>query len=163
MIVSAIVAFSENYVIGANNKLLWHLPADLKRFKNLTTNHTIIMGRKTFDSIGKALPNRTNIVITRDKNWKFEGVISVSNFEEALEIAKQNNESEAFVIGGGQIYDQNFQKFDKLYVTKIDKFHEGDTFFPIILENQWEIIESILGILDDKNTIPHVFVNYIRK
>lgn len=163
MIVSAIVAFSENYVIGANNKLLWHLPADLKRFKNLTTNHTIIMGRKTFDSIGKALPNRTNIVITRDKNWKFEGVISVSNFEEALEIAKQNNESEAFVIGGGQIYDQNFQKFDKLYVTKIDKFYEGDTFFPIILENQWEIIESILGVLDEKNTIPHAFVNYIRK
>lgn len=163
MIVSAIVAFSENYVIGANNKLLWHLPADLKRFKNLTTNHTIIMGRKTFDSIGKALPNRTNIIITRDKNWKFEGVISVSNFEEAIEIAKQNNESETFVIGGGQIYDQNFQKFDKLYVTKIEKFYEGDTFFPIILENHWEIIESILGVLDDKNTIPHVFVNYIRK
>lgn len=163
MIISAIVALAEKNVIGANNQLIWHLPSDLKRFKNLTTGHHIVMGRKTFDSIGKPLPNRMNIVITRDLTWKSEGIIAVQNFEEAVKIANTNNEQELFVIGGGQIYHQYFEKFNKLYVTKIHQTFEGDTFFPNIDIDKWEIKEITEGILDDKNLLKHTFINYSRK
>lgn len=160
MIVSAIVAIDQNNAIGADNKLIWHLPADLKRFKNITTSHTIVMGRKTYDSIGKPLPNRTNIVITRNKNWQMQGTFAVKNLEEAIEIAKKNNETEIFIIGGGQIYTQYFNQIHKLYVTQIHQKFEANTYFPTINPENWQIIATVEGILDEKNTLKHTFITY---
>ncbi len=163
MIISAIVAFDENNAIGAENKLLWHLPNDLKRFKSLTTSHTIIMGRKTFESIGKPLPNRNNIVITNNKSWQHEGIIVVNDWNKAIEIAKKSNEAEVFVIGGGQIYQQFFNQFDKIYVTIIKHQFKADTFFPLIHPIDWNIIEREEGIVDDKNKFKHTFITYSKK
>lgn len=128
--VSLIAALSKNHVIGKDNKLPWNIPEDLKRFQALTKNHPIIMGRKTFESIGRVLPNRTNIVITRDDNWNHQGVIVSHSLEEALEVAKQHNLQEIFVIGGGQIFEQVIKKADKLYLTVVDREISGDAFFP---------------------------------
>lgn len=131
MKLSLVVAISENKVIGRDNKLPWHLSADLKRFKNLTTGHPIIMGRKTYDSIGRALPNRTNIVITRDKDYQVEGIHVAHSLDEALEIAKNSPGSEeSFVIGGAQIFTEALPFADKLYLTIIHKNVEGDVYFP---------------------------------
>lgn len=129
--ISLIAAISKNNVLGKDNKIPWYLPEDLKRFKQLTTNHPIIMGRKTYQSIGRPLPNRTNIVITRDHNFKaIEGIIVVDAIEKALEKAKQIETQEIFIIGGGEIYNQSINLADKLYLTVIDKEIEGDVYFP---------------------------------
>jgi len=132
--ISMIVAIGKNRVIGKANTLLWHIPDDLKRFKTLTTSHPVIMGRKTFDSIvgmlGKPLPNRTNIVVTRDTTWKFEGVVTAHSLEEALAKAKTLDQEEIFVIGGAQIYEQALPRTDRLYLTLIDDTKEGDAYFP---------------------------------
>lgn len=127
--ISAIAAIGTNRVLGKNNELLWRIPDDLKRFKNLTTGHVIIMGRKTFDSIGKPLPNRTNIVITRDAAWQHEGVVAASSIEAALAQAKKID-SEIFIIGGAQIYAQALPHIERLYLTLIDDEKDGDTYFP---------------------------------
>lgn len=127
---SLIAALSKNRVIGKDNKLPWHIPEDLKRFQSLTSNHPIIMGRKTFESIGRVLPNRTNIVITRDPSWGHDGVLVSHSLEEALEIAKKHVSQEIFVIGGGQIFEQAIKKADKLYLTVVDSEIAGDAFFP---------------------------------
>lgn len=124
-----------NRVLGKENKLLWHIPDDLKRFKRLTLGHPIIMGRKTFESIlsylGKPLPNRTNIVLTRDERWNYDGTLRAASIEEAIELAKQQPGSdEIFIGGGGQIYADALPLVDKLYLTLIEDEKEGDSFFP---------------------------------
>ena len=128
--INIIVAMSKNRVIGNNNTLIWHLPEDLKRFKALTTGNTIVMGRKTYESIGKPLPNRRSIIITRDTNYKVDGCEVVNSLEEALELSNNN----CFIIGGGEIYRQALDKADRIYLTRINKDFEGDTTFPEIGE-----------------------------
>lgn len=133
--ISVIAAIGRNRVLGKDNKLLWRIPDDLKRFKALTLGHPVIMGRKTFESIlaslGKPLPGRTNIVVTRDASWQHEGVIAASSIEDAIEKAKEaTGGEEIFIGGGGQIYTEALPLVDKLYLTLIDDEKEGDSFFP---------------------------------
>ena len=158
---SIIVAASQNNVIGKDNKLIWRLSDDLKRFKALTTGHHIIMGRKTFDSIGKALPNRTSIIITRQADYKAEGCIVVNSLEEALE--KVPAEQEAFVVGGGTIYKEVIDKADKLYLTLVHKKFEGDTFFPKIDTKIWESVKREDHMPSEKNEFAYSFIDYVRK
>src|SRR5574339_652358 len=119
MIVSIIVAASENMAIGKDNQLIWHLPADLKFFKNTTMGHHMIMGRKTFESIGKILPGRTSVIITRNANYNVEGAIVVNSMKEAIEKAKANNETEAMVIGGAELINISLEYADKIYLTEV--------------------------------------------
>jgi dihydrofolate reductase len=135
---SIIVAMSSNHVIGANNTLPWHLTEDLKYFKSLTTGHTIIMGRKTYQSIGRPLPHRRNIVISRNTETSYEGAEVVHSIEEAFSISK--NDKEVFVIGGADIYKQALNQVDHLYITEIKKSFSGDAFFPEIDKSKWSEI-----------------------
>ncbi|MDE1925276.1 MAG: dihydrofolate reductase [Patescibacteria group bacterium] len=128
--ICAIAALGQNRVIGKDNELLWRIPDDFKRFKALTTGHPIVMGRKTFESLGKPLPNRTNIVITRDTSWSAEGIVVMHSIEEAVEKAKEIDKDKVFIIGGAQIYEQALPFVDRLYVTLIDEEKEGDAYFP---------------------------------
>jgi len=128
--ISIIAAVAANLAIGKNNQLLWHLPEDLKRFKQLTTGHAVVMGQKTYESLGRPLPDRTNIVITLDKAYKAKGCIIVHSIEEALKEAKKVESEEIFIIGGGSIYRQFLPLADKLYITRVEKNFDADTFFP---------------------------------
>jgi len=152
MVVSIIVAVAQHNVIGKDNKLIWHLPKDLKHFKETTTGHFIIMGRKTFESNGRPLPNRTNVIITKDKNYQAEGCIVVHSLKEALDFAK--NESEVFIIGGGEIYKQAMPIADRIYLTKVHQLFDGDTFFPEINMNEWTEISNQYFAPDEKNKYP---------
>ena len=134
--ISIIAAVSNNGVIGVDNKLPWNLPEDLKKFKEITTGNVVIMGRKTYESIGKALPNRINIVVTRDKNFFVPGVLSANSLDSAL--LKAGGNKDIFIIGGGEIYKQSMGFADKLYITEVDMEVEGDTTFPTI-SNKWNI------------------------
>ncbi|MCH8821282.1 dihydrofolate reductase [Patescibacteria group bacterium] len=125
-----IAAISENNALGKDNKLIFKIPEDMKRFKEVTSGHPIIMGRKTYESIGRPLPNRTNIVVTRDKNYKAEGCEVVYSLEQAIEVAKKVEKTEVFVIGGGQIYKEAIKMADKLYLTVVEGKYYADTFFP---------------------------------
>ena len=160
---SIIVAVSDNNVIVKNNKNIWHLPEDLKRFKELTTGHTIIMGRKTFESLGRVLPNRKHIVITRDTNYNVDNpnVKIVNNIEDIENYIESDEES--FVIGGAIIYRQLMDKVDKMYVTRIHEKFDGDAYFPIINEQEWEEKEVIKGIKNEKNSYDYEFITYVRK
>ncbi|MDA3952238.1 MAG: dihydrofolate reductase [Bacteroidales bacterium] len=146
---SIIVAVAENNVIGRDNDLIWHLPRDMKHFKETTTGHHVIQGRKTFESCGKPLPNRTNVIITRDKNYTAEGCVIVHSLEDAIEEAK--NDSEAFIIGGGKIYEQSMSLVDRIYLTKIHHVFDGDTFFPEINVDEWTEIDRRDFEPDEKN------------
>ena len=137
--ISIIAAVSKNGVIGVDNKLPWDLPEDLKRFKELTTGNVVIMGRKTYESIGKPLPNRINIVVTRDKNFFTPNVIVANSLDSAL--LKAGGNKDIFIIGGGEIYKQSIGFADKLYITEVDMEVEGDTTFPTI-SDQWSVIEE---------------------
>jgi dihydrofolate reductase len=129
--ISMIAAMGKNRELGKGNDLLWKIPADLKRFKEVTKGHSIIMGRKTYESIGRPLPDRTNIVITRDRNWAADGVFPVVSMEEALELTRvKPGKEEVFIIGGGQIYELGLPYADKLYLTLIDASKDADCFFP---------------------------------
>lgn len=141
MRVSLIEAIGRNRELGKDNKLIWHIPADLKHFKEKTRGHVVIMGRKTFESIGKPLPERTNIVVTSDvtKNWK--GVHIAESFDEALLMAQEMGEQEAFVIGGAKLYETAIQKADRLYITLIDAEAPADTFFPEF-ENDFHMVSE---------------------
>ena len=139
MRVSAIVAVAKNGVIGKNNNIPWHLSTDLKFFKRTTLDHHVIMGRKSFQSIGKPLPKRTNIIITRDPFFIATGCITTHSIEEALGVAYDNGEEEAFIIGGAQIYELSIPYLDKLYYTEIDAEPEGDVFFPELDWSQWTL------------------------
>jgi dihydrofolate reductase len=160
MIVSIIVAIAQNNVIGANNQLIWHISEDLKRFKALTTGHCVVMGRKTFESIGKPLPNRTNIVVSRNRELIIDGCIVVSSLEEAISVCE--NEEESFVIGGGELYRQALPIASKLYLTIVHKNFEGDTFFPEIDFNQWHEVHREKRKPTDTDGLEYTFVNYER-
>ncbi|MDQ2179881.1 dihydrofolate reductase [Marinifilum sp. D714] len=161
MNIAIIVAASRNNVIGKDNQLIWRLSADLKRFKALTTGHTIIMGRKTFDSIGKPLPNRTSVIITRQEDYKQEGCVVVHSLEEALDAVK--DQEKVFIIGGGTIYEQAIDKADELYLTLVHKEFAGDTFFPEIKSAEWESVSRVDCMPDEKNEYPYSFIDYKRK
>lgn len=133
--VTLIAAIDENNVLGKDNQLIWYLPEDLKRFKRLTTGHAIIMGRKTFESLPKALPNRQNIVVTRNQNYSKDGITVCHSLEAAIECAK--DDKQPFVIGGGQIYEQAIELACKIELTKIHSQFKGDVFFPEIDLNKW--------------------------
>jgi dihydrofolate reductase len=161
--VSLIVATSLNNAIGKDNKMLWHLPEDFKYFKNTTWGMPIIMGRKTFESIGKALPGRTNIVITNNKNWHAENVEVVHTIEDAITLAKKTNATEIFITGGAEIYKQSISIADKIYITKVNTNIDGDTFFPEIDENIWFKTFEKNILADDKNAFDMSFQQWERK
>ncbi len=164
MIVSAIVAVAHKNAMGRNNDIPWHLPADLKYFKASTLNHHIIMGRKTFQSIGRPLPKRTNIVITRQPFFIASGTIICNNIEQALEKAYDNGEEEAFIIGGAQIYEASMEYWDRLYLTKVDLAVDGaDTFFPEIDFSKWNLKVDDPQLPDEKNLHPYTFQIYEKK
>lgn len=160
MIVSAIVAVSENGVIGNDNELPWHLPADLKYFKRKTLDHHVIMGRNTFLSIGKPLVKRSNIVLTRDPFFLADGVQVAHSVYEALEIAHDAGEEEAFIIGGAQVYKAAMPYLDKIYLTRVDVSVEGDTYLMDIPEDEWESISEEKHEADDKNKYNYSFCTY---
>ena len=155
--ISLIAAVSKNRVIGDSNKLIWHLPADLKRFKELTVDNSILMGRKTYESIGRPLPNRRNIIITKDENYKVDGCEVVNSIEEALLLTSNN----CFIIGGGEIYKQTIDLADKIYLTIIDNDFTGDTYFPEINE-KWFVYQEEPGLMDEKNPYKYKFITYER-
>jgi len=160
--ISLIVAVAENNAIGKDNDLLCHIPGDLKRFKEITTGHKVIMGRKTFDSLPKGpLPNRENVVISRDKHLKIDGCTMVNSVEEAQALLAENEE--AFVIGGGEIYKLLLPVADKLYLTKVYKKFEADTFFPEVNESDWDVESKDFHEKGDKNDFEFEYINLIRK
>lgn len=157
--ISIIVAIAQNNAIGKDNKLLWNISEDLKRFKRLTTGHTVIMGEKTYDSLPvKPLPKRNNIVITHIPNKKFEGCNTVYSIEEAIEKCPDNDE--CFVMGGGSVYNQFMLHADTLYITRINKDAEGDTFFSQIDKTIWKLTEIEENIVDEKNNINYNYEIY---
>lgn len=162
MIVSAIFAVSENNVIGKGNDLPWRMPADLKHFKNTTMGHPVIMGRKSFDSIGRPLPGRHNIVLTRDRNFRAEGVSVVHSLREAMEIAGADRPEEVFIIGGAQIYKKAFPYCDRLYMTRIHTETEGDVFLPEVDFSAWKLISEEKHLPDEKNIHDYTFRIYER-
>lgn len=157
MIISAIVARSKNNVIGLGGQIPWYLSADLKYFKKTTLNHHVIMGRKTFESIGRPLPKRTNVVITRDIYFAASGCVIAHSVEEALELAKRNEEQEAFIIGGSEIYKLSLPYLDKIYLTEVLAEFEGDKFFPELDFSNWKEVKSEAFDADEKNQYPYVF------
>ena len=159
--ITIVVAMGKNREIGKNNQLLWHLSKDLKHFKDLTSGHPIIMGRKTYESIGKPLPNRTNIVISKKDDWFEEGILIVGSVKEAVKFAKKIDE-EVFIIGGGNIYEQTIDLADKLEVTLVDAELEADTFFPKINEKIWRKIGEENHQKDKKNEFDFCFQTFER-
>lgn len=160
---SIIVAVAKNNVIGKDNKLIWHLPEDLKRFKKLTTKHTIIMGRKTFESLGRVLPKRKHIILSHNKNYEVDNenvevVHSVDDIKKYID-----SEEENFVIGGAGIYKLLLPYTKKLYITKINEEFDGDVFFPQIDENEFEVVSREIGKRDEKNDMDYEYIDYIRK
>jgi len=156
------VAADENNGIGKNNQLLCHLPADLKYFKNLTTLHAILMGRKTFESIGKPLPNRTNIIISRS-DLNIEGAYCFKSIDEGISFAKSQNETELFIIGGDSIYQQSMDVLNTVYLTRIHHSFEADAFFPALQEEYWQLNQNEFHAADEKNKFDFSFQTYNRK
>lgn len=156
-----IAAVAENKALGKNNELIWHLPNDFKRFKELTSGHHIIMGRKTFESFPKPLPNRTHIVISRQKDYKPEGCIVVDSLQKAIESCPINDVS--YVIGGGEIYNMALPFSDKIEITKVHHNFEADTFFPEINPSDWKIIHSEFQKKDEKHLFDYTYQTFIRK
>ena len=157
---SLIVAISENHVIGREGQLPWHLSADLKRFKKLTMGHHIVMGRKTYDSIGRQLPGRTSVVLTRQTDWSVEGVLTATDLETALELA--GDDEEVFIIGGSQIYQLALPLVERLYVTRVQASVAGDTYFPEITSEQWQLEQTDSFSADEKNDHDYSFLVYSR-
>lgn len=156
--ITIIAAIARNNALGKNNKLIWHLPADLKRFKNITNGHHIIMGRKTFESLGKPLPNRTTIIITRNKNYKVKDCIVVNSLKEALE--KANEDENPYILGGAEIYKQAMNLADQLDVTLIHHEFQADAFFPEIDKSIWKESSREDFKADEKNKYDYSFVCY---
>lgn len=159
--ITIIAAIGNNNAIGKNNQLIWHLPTDLKRFKETTLNHFIIMGRKTFESFNKPLPNRTSVIITRNKNYNAPGCLVVNSLSKALEIAKED--SQPFIIGGAEIYKQALEVADKLDLTFLHHNFEADTFFPEIDYTIWEETSRVFNKADENNKYDYSFVTFIRR
>ena len=156
-----IVAHDQNLLIGGENRLLWHLPEDLKRFKALTTGHPILMGRKTFESIGRPLPQRTNIVITRNPRWSHEGVLTAESLEEAIGMASMKD-SEIFLIGVGELYRQGLPHADLLEITEVQGHYQGDTWFPEYRDDFTELSREVHPPTIEQ-PIGYAFVRYARK
>ncbi|ODG93815.1 MULTISPECIES: dihydrofolate reductase [Bacillaceae] len=158
--IAALVAMSENNVIGLNNKMPWHLPQELAYFKKVTTGYTIIMGRKTFDSIGRPLPNRENIVVTRQKDFQAEGVIVIND---VISYVEENKNKDLFIIGGAEIFNLTFPYLDTLYITEIEHNFEGDTFFPNFSKDEWNV-KSVSDVqVDEKSKIKFRYFVYEKK
>jgi dihydrofolate reductase len=163
MKISLVVAAAENNAIGKNNQLLWHLPNDLKFFKNTTWGMPVIMGRKTFESVSKILPGRFNIVITTQADWSFEGVIMANSLQEAITKAEATGCNEAFIIGGGEIYKQSMDIATTIYLTRVHTTIEGDTFFPTIDESLWQLVDNKDFEKDAKHIFDYSFQKWERK
>jgi dihydrofolate reductase len=159
MTISIVVAISENHAIGKDNKLLWRLPADLKHFKEITTGHTIIMGRKTYESVGRPLPNRRNIIITRQP-IAIEGCEVVNSIDAALALCAE--EDEVFIVGGAEIYRQSLHLTNRIYLTVVHKEFEGDSFFPEIKKEDWKEVSREDHQADEKNPLPYSFITLER-
>jgi dihydrofolate reductase len=167
MIVSIIAAVARNRVIGKNNDLPWHLPNDMRFFKEKTKGHHVLTGRKNYDSIPekfRPLPGRTNIVVTRNENYHAPGAEMFKTIEEGIAFAKANGEQELFVMGGGQIYEHALQLalVDKMYITWVDAEPEGDIRFPDFDRNVWKEVESLENPSDERNAFAHTFTTYVR-
>jgi len=160
--ITIIAAIGKNNELGKDNQLLWHLPEDLKYFKKMTMGHPIIMGRKTYESIGKPLPNRTNIVVSRKEDWFEEGILIVPSIKDAIKHAKKINE-QIFIIGGGNIYEQTIDLADCLKITQVDFQTKADAFFPKIDENIWQKTDEIHHPKDEKNAYNFSFQTWERR
>lgn len=159
--ITIIAAASQNNALGKDNKLIWHLSDDLKRFKKITLDGYIIMGRKTFESLPGILPKRIHIVISRNSEFQPEGIVVVRNLEQALEMIP--SDKEAFVVGGGEIYKQTINIADKIELTRVHHHFEADTFFPEIDQNKWELASSEFHPKDEKHLYDFTFETYFRK
>lgn len=157
MIISAIVASSENNIIGYKNEIPWRLSDDLKHFKRITLNHYIIMGRKTYESIKKPLTDRTNIVVTRNKNYIAKGCLIANSINEALNLAAANNQKEVFVIGGGSIYKESLELLDRIYMTVVHANIKGDAYFPVLDLKVWNQVSSVTHKASKKNDFNYTF------
>lgn len=157
-----IAAASENNALGKDNNLVWHLPNDFKRFKALTSGHYIVMGRKTFESFPKPLPNRTHVIITRQNDYEVpEGCLVVNSLSKAIEVCPENEE--VFIIGGGQIYKQSIDIADKIELTRVHTTVEADAFFPEIDEDIWEIIQSEYHPKDEKHQFDFTYLTFVKR
>jgi dihydrofolate reductase len=156
-----IAAIAENNALGKNNELVWRLPNDSKRFKALTTGHRMIMGRKTFESLAKPLPNRIHIIITRQENYNPKDCIVVSDIEKAIKLCPQDEIS--YIIGGGEIYTLGLPFSDKLEITRVHDSFDADTFFPEINLEEWKIIETVFNPKDEKHLFDYTYETYVRK
>ena len=157
MIISLVVAAGNNNGIGKEGKIPWNLPNDLKHFKNVTWGMPVIMGRKTFDSLGKPLAGRKNIVITRQSDWKAEGTVTVKNMEDALFLVKETDTKEAMIIGGGEIFKMIFDKADRIYLTRVDASPESDAFFPVIDPSKWHLMSQKNYEADERHAYNYSF------
>jgi len=155
---SLIVAVSSNGIIGINNTLPWHLPEDLKRFRALTTDHHIIMGRKTYESLNRLLPDRTTVIVTRNRDYSVPGAVITHSLQEA--VTKCGDDPEAFLIGGAELYAEGFELADKLYLTEIHAEYEGDAFLPVFDRRQWREISRESHV--SANGLSFSYVTYIR-
>jgi dihydrofolate reductase len=155
-----IAAVAENNALGKNNELVWHLPNDFKRFKSLTTNHHIIMGRKTFESFPKPLPNRVHVVITRQADYHPEGCVVVDSIEKAIAVCPENEDS--YIIGGGEIYNLALPFTDIIEITKVHHTFDADTYFPEINKKEWQLVESEENFKDEKHLYDYTYETYIR-
>ncbi|EAP87028.1 dihydrofolate reductase [Croceibacter atlanticus HTCC2559] len=156
-----IAAAAENNALGKDGDLVWHLPDDFKRFKKLTTGHHIIMGRKTFESFPKPLPNRTHIVITRNRDYTKEGCIVVHNLEDALKIAEED--TQPFIIGGGEIYKLALNASEKIELTRVHDTFEADAFFPEIDLSKWELMNEEFHEIDERHSVSFTYLTYVKK
>ena len=163
MTISLVVAAATNNGIGKDGKMPWHLPNDMKHFKNVTWGMPIIMGRKTFESLGKALPGRKNIVVTHNPDWKADGAVAVQKIEDALFVAQATDANEIMIIGGGEIYKLLFAKAKRIYMTRVEAEPEADTFFPSIEEKEWELVSQKNHEADEKNDYNYSFQIWERK
>ena len=163
MIISLIVAMDERRGIGVEGHLPWHLPADLKRFKSLTMGHHLIMGRKTYESIGRPLPGRTMIIVSHNPRFQPEGCLVAGSFDTALEFARLDLEDEVFVIGGGDLFDQTIELADRVYLTLVHASLEADVYFPEYILDDWQETDSVYQNTDEKNLYPSTFKILERK
>lgn len=161
MILTAIAAMADNRVIGRNNDLIWHMPEDLKHFKSLTSGHHVIMGRKTYESMGRPLPKRVNIVVTRQSGYEAPGCLVVPTIKDAIQ--KAENDEQPFIVGGGEIYRQSLPFLKKMELTIIHHEFEGDTHFPEYDPSEWEITRQDFHKKDEKNPYDYSFLTLERK
>ncbi len=155
--ISLVVAAAKNNVIGKDGQMPWHLPNDLKHFKNVTWGMPVIMGRKTFESLGKALPGRKNIVISRQQGLQLPGAVTVKSIEDAIFVATETDAREVMVIGGGEIYKSLYTKSGRIYLTRVDAEPEGDTHFPVIDPGEWHLVSQKNHEADEKNAYNYSF------